>query len=217
MLLPSVQTNHFLIVPGEIIVSVQFLLKSAVVASVMAIASVAAPVHAASITSSGSVSTGGAFTPLSPGNATLTTGVTSTDALNNTLQNFVGVGSGDLDVDPLTGQAFRGSALKFMFSTPGTLAFNFSSLLDEDDYVFAVLNNVVTNLGATGAFSQAFTSGDLFSIGIVDISDNEGDSSLLLSNATFTTAATAVPTPALLPGLIGLGLSAMRKRKQQQA
>ena len=39
-----------------------------------------------------------------------------------------------------------------------------------------------------------------------------------LASGTVTASAAAVPTPALLPGLIGLGLSALRqKRKAAQA
>jgi hypothetical protein len=34
-----------------------------------------------------------------------------------------------------------------------------------------------------------------------------------VDNLTYATAPTAVPTPAILPGLIGLGLGMLRKRK----
>jgi hypothetical protein len=204
-------------------VSVQFLFKSAVVASVMAIAGIAAPAQAASIsgfptppwTGSGSITPG---LGVSPASVELSTGGTATDATGGDLQTFLGIASDALD-DPsdILKTAFEGSAIKLSVNNGDQLTFDFGSLLDGDDYAFTVLNGVVSRLTAASPFSQTFTSSGLFGIGIVDIGETAGDSSLLLSNATFTPAATAVPTPALLPGLIGLGLSAMRKRKQQQA
>jgi hypothetical protein len=202
-------------------VSVQFLFKSAVVASVMAIAGIAAPAQAASIsgfptppwTGSGSI------TPslsVSPASVELFTGGTATDNTASALDNFLGVTPGGLDLDPIIQQALEGSAVRLSVSSGDSLTFDWLPTLDGDDYAFTVFNGAVNILGAAGTFNQTFTSGGLFGIGIVDIGDTTGDSSITLSNATFTSA-TAVPTPALLPGLIGLGLSAMRKRKQQSA
>lgn len=37
-----------------------------------------------------------------------------------------------------------------------------------------------------------------------------------LDNVRIATKATAVPTPALLPGLIGMGVAAFRKRRKAQ-
>jgi hypothetical protein len=199
-------------------VSVQFLFKSAVVASVMAIASVAAPVHAASITSTGLVTTTGGFAPADLGTANLITGISATNAANGDLQNFVGVGLGDLDVDNTLRQAFDGSALKFMFTNSGTLTFDWNTALLGDDYVFTALSGVVANLGSVGgSFTQSFNSGDIFSIGVVNIGGSDDDSTLNLLNAQFTPNSTPVPTPALLPGLVGLGVAALRKRKEQSA
>jgi hypothetical protein len=204
-------------------VSVQFLFKSAVVASVMAIASVAAPAQAASISGFPTPPwTGtGSITPslsVSPASVELFTGGSATDNSGSALDNFLGIAPGSLDLDPFILQALEGSAIKLSVNTGDQLTFDFSSLLDGDDYAFTVLNGVVTRLGsASGTLSQIFGSSGTFGIGIADLGDITGDSSLLLSNATFTPSATAVPTPALLPGLIGLGLSAMRKRKQQSA
>jgi hypothetical protein len=41
-----------------------------------------------------------------------------------------------------------------------------------------------------------------------------GDDSVF--KASFSSAATPVPTPALLPGIVGLGMAALRKRKENQ-
>jgi hypothetical protein len=204
-------------------VSVQFLFKSAVVASVVAITSVAAPAQAASISGFPTPPwTGtGSITPslsVSPASVELSTGGTATDAASGALQNFLGIAPDALDDLPNFLDALEGSALQLSVNTGDQLTFDFSSLLvDADDYAFTVLNGAVTRLSGSGTLSQIFGSSGLFSIGIVDLGDTAGDSSLSLSNATFTPTATAVPTPALLPGLVGLGLAAMRKRKQQSA
>ncbi|MBD2034679.1 PTPA-CTERM sorting domain-containing protein [Leptolyngbya sp. FACHB-321] len=49
--------------------------------------------------------------------------------------------------------------------------------------------------------------------------NNQGTDTNLVeaSNARFRSGSTAVPTPALLPGLIGLSISVLRKRKAQAA
>ncbi|NJM57950.1 MAG: PTPA-CTERM sorting domain-containing protein [Synechococcales cyanobacterium RU_4_20] len=145
-------------------------------------------------------------------------GGTPTDASAGAFQSFLDVSSSSLDLNALE-QAFEGSALKIVVNAGDQLDFNWAFLpasFTELDYAFSVFNGAVTNLAntfATGSFSQTFASSGLFSIGLVDIGDTEGDSILTLNGASYT----PVPTPALLPGLICLGLSVVRKRKQQSA
>jgi hypothetical protein len=210
-------------------VSYQTTIKSTVLAlGIAAIANVTiggvAPANAASITGFPAPpwTSTGSITPslgVSPASVELSTGGTATDATNSSLQNFLSIAPDALDDLANLIQAFEGSALKLSVNAGDQLTLDFNSVLaDADDYAFTVFNGVVTGLGtASGSLNQTFGSSGLFGIGIVDRGDTFGDSSLFLRNATFTTAATPVPTPALLPGLIGLGLSAMRKRKQQSA
>jgi hypothetical protein len=47
-------------------------------------------------------------------------------------------------------------------------------------------------------------------IGLVDVNEVSGSSILTVNNANIT----AVPTPALLPGLIALGMRVRAKRRQ---
>lgn len=83
---------------------------------------------------------------------------------------------------------------------------------------------VTVNLGL-GNFSEVFTlnSGDplttfvrtitLTSAGKLSFSNAGGDNiGAILDDVNLTT----IPTPALLPGLIGMGLAAMRKRRNEQ-
>ena len=47
----------------------------------------------------------------------------------------------------------------------------------------------------------------------VQVSAGGSNNAALIDNLQFNSSATAVPTPALLPGLIGMGIAAYRKRK----
>lgn len=67
--------------------------------------------------------------------------------------------------------------------------------------------------GVTGVFSNSL--GEVLAQGLLT-SQITGNSLIGESSYSGTLTVTAIPTPALLPGLIGLGVAAMRKRKQQQ-
>jgi hypothetical protein len=173
--------------------------------------------------------TGNVTTP-SAGNATLLTNPGSTDALSSsTLQDFLGLAPGALDLNSGLDNATQGSALKINVNAGDTISFNwlFSStepLTDaKPDYAFLVENGVVIQTLATApnslnsSFTKTFTTAGLFGIGIVDIVDVDNASTLSITNGDFapTPTPTPVPTPALLPGMIGIGLGMLRKRKQQ--
>jgi hypothetical protein len=89
------------------------------------------------------------------------------------------------------------------------------------DRVFVAINNVLNpkanntaiNLTGNTPFSYTFTGAGTYrvAIGVVDVNDAFSSSILTVSNADMSAA--AVPTPALLPGLVGLGLGVLRKRK----
>jgi hypothetical protein len=173
---------------------------------------IAAPSYAASInfatwTPSGNVTTG-------IGSATLVTNPNSTSALDSTLQNFLGVSPDALD-DGFD-QAYQGSALKSFFNAGDSISFdyNFAAFGSDLDYAFVVRNGAVERLlfPAGGTYTATFTTAGLFGIGTVDVIDGNEASTLSITNASAATA--AVPTPALLPGLIGVGVSMLRKRKQ---
>jgi hypothetical protein len=114
-------------------------------------------------------------------------------------------------------QATQGSALTNFFNAGDTVSFNYNFSVfvnnlgvSDLDYAFVVNNGVVERLlGITGTYTKTFTTAGVFGIGTVDMVDKFGASTLSLSNANFQ----AVPTPALLPGLVGLGISVLRKRK----
>lgn len=151
-----------------------------------------------------------------------TTGAATALPPGNDLQQFLGLGVGDLDTtvfDIIPSPAFEGSALRVNVNAGDQISFEFSTDLDATnpfgtvDYAFVVIDGVVEQLTSPGTFTRTFANSGLFGIGIVDTSDTLGDSTLTLSNSDFT----PVPTPALLPGLIGMGVATVRRRKRQDS
>jgi hypothetical protein len=88
------------------------------------------------------------------------------------------------------------------------------------DRAFVAINNVLNlrasntaaNLTGSSLFSRTFTEAGSYrvAIGLVDVNDAFSSSILTVNNANIT----PVPTPALLPGLIALGLRVRAKRRQ---
>jgi hypothetical protein len=66
-----------------------------------------------------------------------------------------------------------------------------------------------------GVYSYQFAQAGRYTIGfgVVDVEDFSVTSALQLSGFQYK----AIPTPALLPGLVGLGLGLLRKRKSDAA
>jgi hypothetical protein len=87
------------------------------------------------------------------------------------------------------------------------------------DRAFIAINNVLnprasntaTTLAGSSLFSRTFTEAGSYriAIGLLDVNDAFSSSILTVSNASVT----PVPTPALLPGLIALGLRVRAKRR----
>lgn len=159
-----------------------------------------APVEAATLnfnfSFANSVNGGGNVTGIVRG---LTDNTTSAATSVEVLSNTAGFGIGEYVSNP-----FRGFNNFTVMSGAITSAF-FGS--------FGFLNTppAVTNSSLGLAFNDPRfgTGGGLL--------NNPGQTGVAIGeDLTFTTPATAVPTPALLPGLIGLGVAALRKRKSQK-
>jgi hypothetical protein len=152
-------------------------------------------------------------------------------AFDSTLQNFLGILPEALDLAPFE-QATEGSAIKQTFDAQAgdKLQFTWKFLTNENnssnDYAFLLVNgqriDLANALSATtpsspffresnGTYSYTFGATGAYTIGlgVVDIGDVAVTSALQLSNFQYT----AIPTPAMLPGLVGLGLGLLRKRK----
>ncbi len=142
-----------------------------------------------------------------------------------TLESNLGLSS-VLQDNPIEGSAIQISQLaqagdsfsfNWLFTTydPGNPAFPI-----RPDRGFVAINNgsspVVTYLtpGSPSPFSYTFaTAGNYtISIGVFDQDDVVNSSVLSVSNAQYI----AVPTPALLPGLVGMGLATLRRHRGQK-
>ena len=127
---------------------------------------------------------------------------------------------------------FGGSAIKQSFTANAgdvvSFAYNFTTqdYLPFNDFAFTTLSssieglasvklvgNVEGNTTSTGPKTYSWvapTTGTYtLGLGVINVGDDDVGTTLVVDNASTT----AVPTPALLPGLIGLGVSVWRKRK----
>jgi hypothetical protein len=157
------------------------------------------------------------------------------------LIQFLGITSAQLDALGY-GEAFGGSAIKQTFTANAgdTLSFNWNFLTNEslpsssNDFAFVVTLGSPTGLADTNAafipsntifsnetgfqtFSRILSIGGNYTlgIGIVNVADGEIGSGLLIDNVALTSGPTpAIPTPALLPSLIGMGIATLRKKRK---
>lgn len=169
-------------------------------------------------------------TNASTGAAVLTTGGASG---TSSIESFLGLASGTLSgigTSPTFGSAIKQS----FFATAGTVVsfdwlFQANDYLPYNDFSFVslvpnganLLSNVATvgNYGSSGlqSFSNTIgvTGNYTLGFGVLNALDNAVSSSLTIDNVSANV--TPVPTPALLPGLIGLGVGVLRKRKAEAA
>ncbi|MBW4661393.1 MAG: PTPA-CTERM sorting domain-containing protein [Drouetiella hepatica Uher 2000/2452] len=142
------------------------------------------------------------------------------------LEDFIGVPIGSLDPDPVFPLAYEGSAIRYTVDAAAGDSFSFNSIFNTNDtvfsdYAFFSANGAITTLntapGINSPFQYVFATPGTYNLalGIVDVGDFNGSSTVSLSNAQYTS--TAIPTPAVLPGLIGMGIATWRKRKAAQA
>lgn len=155
------------------------------------------------------------------------------------LEQFLGLTSGSLDSLGY-GETFGGSAIKQTFTANAgdTLSFDWNFLTSENsssannDFAFVIAlassgladtNSVLLpsstvfrretgfqKFSSTISASGSYTLG----IGIINVADGEIQSGLLVDTVSTTpVSTTAVPTPALLPGMLtALGLGFLRKK-----
>ncbi len=119
--------------------------------------------------------------------------------------------------DSLGPRAQEGSGLhtNLTVGAGDIFSFNWSTFsLDSRDRFFAVINGTISDLSSPALFSHTFETAGTFRVGfgVVDQDEVLKSSVLAITNAELTPAA-AIPSPALLPGMIGFGLSLIRKRR----
>jgi hypothetical protein len=155
------------------------------------------------------------------------------------LSDFLGITPSQLDTLGYR-ETFGGSAIKQTFTANAgdVLSFDWNFLTNEappsssNDFAFVVTLGSPTGLADTTAtfipsvtifpsetgfqrFSRSLSAGGNYTLGlgIINVADGETQSALLIDNVTLTSDPTSnIPTPALLPGLIGMGLATLRKK-----
>jgi hypothetical protein len=167
----------------------------------------------------GSVSVVGSFEGVNPTDGSYQALLQTPQAENYTeLEAFLGLTPGNLDTVGF-GEVFGGSAVQQSFiAAPGDILTLNWALLSQDtnqDFAFVVvlnLNGLVVPLSDApsaptfGTFSTVLLPGaQTLSIGVVNVVDGEVQTKLLVDQVAVTSV--PVPTPALLPGFLTLGLS----------
>jgi len=131
-------------------------------------------------------------------------------------QNFLGWGNGgDGGVGPTTILTFaNGGTRAFGFDWFNTdFSDQYSITLDPGGNTYSAPPFTVASSGTTSGFWGVVADGLVQSATIQTQFGGGYISTEGLDNVRTATKATAVPTPALLPGLIGMGIAALRKRK----
>jgi hypothetical protein len=129
-----------------------------------------------------------------------------------------------LSVGALVGSAQQGSGIYTDLTVGAGDVFSFDWSIFEvpsldstpppTDRIFAAINGAIFDLTGSDPFSYTFGTAGTFrvGVGVVDQEDILNSSVLSISNADLTKTQ-AVPSPALLPAMIGFGLSLIRKRR----
>jgi hypothetical protein len=147
-------------------------------------------------------------------------------------ESFLGLAPGSLaaiNVNPTNGSFMK----QAFFANAGSIVsfdweFNANDYLPFNDFAFYSLTSAnllsdvqaVGNYGSSGPRSTSFTiaTSGLYTLGFgVFNSVDQALSLTTLSIDNVSVTGDAIPTPALLPGLIGLGFGVLRKRKGQAA
>lgn len=99
-------------------------------------------------------------------------------------------------------------------ATPFTLITGLDDGLGGETRVYDVVSFVLNQYGPNAFIANV--NGFFNPPGVQGVGGISSFGSFTLSGSTISGQITVVPTPALLPGLIGMGLAAMRKRKNEQ-
>ncbi|MBH8572453.1 PEP-CTERM sorting domain-containing protein [Nostocaceae cyanobacterium CENA369] len=134
----------------------------------------------------------------------------------NSLETFLGLNSGDLGLD-----ATEGSAIKKAFNVLAgdVISFDYSLLTYDtfsSDRAFVTVSNSVIPLTANSSFSYTFATAGTYNVGIgvIDVIDSIGSSTLSVTNASLTNNGQPVPEPlTTLGSILAGGFGVMLKRK----
>lgn len=135
---------------------------------------------------------------------------------SGSLEQFLTIPSNSI-VDAIPNAVF-GSAIKktYAVNSGDVFSFNYTFSTPDSDVAFMTINNIIATLTASSPFSYSFTSAGNYNIGIgvVDVNDSIGQSTLIVTNANIQAGTESVPEPTTMLGLFtGLGFGAAMKRR----
>lgn len=159
--------------------------------------------------------------------------LTSEGAGDTDIESFLGINPGTLDSLLPGVNATVGSAIKqSFFANAGEKVsfdwfFETADYLPFNDFAFTTLSSqigVLSSIGLVGNYGNSGVQNYSFLIpatgtytlgfGVVNALDSTLSSTLYVDNIR---PSTAIPTPALLPGLVGMGIAALRKKRKGEA
>ncbi|AFZ22772.1 PEP-CTERM putative exosortase interaction domain-containing protein [Cylindrospermum stagnale PCC 7417] len=151
----------------------------------------------------------------SPTQATINSGTeptVNTGGGSGSLEEFLSIPNNAI-VDAIPNAVF-GSAIQktYAVNSGDVFSFNYTFSPSDSDVAFVTINNIITTLTASSPFSYSFTNAGNYNIGIgvVDVNDSIGPSTLTVTNADLQ----SVPEPTTMLGLLtGLGFGAAMKRR----
>jgi len=132
---------------------------------------------------------------------------TATDNFTSYIGSF-----GTINTDLTFSGGISGAITKFMSIQPD-LFFNLTQAVVTVGNYSLLTKQRPVSVDFTGTFSNAL--GNFLGSGLLTTQLNVSKGKDITSGYSITS--TAVPTPALLPGLLGLGVAALRKRKSEES
>jgi hypothetical protein len=98
------------------------------------------------------------------------------------LESFLGFTPGSLDADTTYGSAIKQT---LNFNAGDRFSFDWTSNIDSQDQAFVAINNAIQVLSTGSSYSHTFVTAGNYQVamGVVDLFDATGESTLMLSNA----------------------------------
>ena len=98
------------------------------------------------------------------------------------LESFLGFTSGSLDADTTFGSAIKQT---LNFNAGDRFSFDWTSNIDSQDQAFVAINNAIQVLSTGSSYSYTFATAGNYQVamGVIDLFDSTGPSTLTLSNA----------------------------------
>jgi hypothetical protein len=133
------------------------------------------------------------------------------------LESFLGFTPGSLD--PVT--TYYGSAIKktFSFNAGDQFSFDWVSSIDNQDQAFVAINNAIQVLSTGSSYSYTFATAGNYQVamGVIDLFDSTGPSTLTLSNAQIQAVPWETDALPVVGTTLLFGIGIWRKHKSSNS